>query len=692
MEFPGKQNEHNDALDEILRRYLLENDPETEEGESLMEMAGESVLSTPPLVMPSASKEAAMLDRLKENFPSGSGAPAVASSTGGWTLLKSSLVGAGALAVLTTLILLFTNPFAEKPNEYTIQLKTDALPELNTLARVKGNQPREENMVAIEEITSLQIGEGNPMLVQEGTERTNNSKGGRGSALTYGAPNPAMESMQEDKSVPAPLVSSPDLAVLPPIAHPAMVAPDPFPLRSLYAQTTTTSNYYQLESKEDHLIEAQKGTLLHIPKDAFVTMGGERVKGPVQLEIKEVYDKSEYIKSNLPTVSNGRQLISGGVLYVEASSQGRPLKLARNKDIYVEFAANSKVDTRDMQLWEGEFDGQGQMNWVPVGGLADKLVPLPLDEIYFDEFWCDCKGEKLWNRTLWEITDESFSNSWIATREFRQRLRMLRDVGYYEEGLTYYRDHIREPLWKVDQAVAGMLKVEASEGKGKETDADHFHRFAQDLLTYSESFQDHGVDLGRWDARRQLLYRRVSREESERLLRLYDLREKFVGEIESRLYLAENNGSKYVKGIRPGKYRTPGSESTKGFLLTHLGWTNLDKVADPMFAGGQGRKVKVRLTGEVPLDARKTPFEPVSTFLVYSDINSVIPGSLITGQYSTFKNVPHNMDGWVVAIGYQGAMPYIGISKLQGDRSNLIVEMRPTTLEGYLTQLQRLDT
>lgn len=693
MEFPGKHGEQNDSLDEILRRYLLENDPETAEGESILELAGERIMTNPPMSIPSDAAEAEMLKRLKDGFPQGPAHAVPAAPAGSPIALKIGFVGVGALAVLTTLILLITNPFADRNNIYSEQLKHEASPDLNTLADQVGVQPRVESALTLEDITSLQLEDGGSVMLVEEDLPDRNSEGGRVPTLTYGTPSRSPKQRPEDK-VPAPLTSSSKVTVVPPMAHPAMVeepAPDPFPLRALYTQTTTTSDYYQFDAHNDHLVEGKKGTVMHIPRDAFVTQAGERVRGKIQLEIKEVYQKSDYIKSNLPTISNGRQLISGGVLYLEASAEGRPLKLARDKDIYVEFAALEGVDTRDMQLWQGEYSAQGDMNWVPVGGEFDRMIPMPLDELYFDEFWCDCKGEKLWNRTLWEITDPEFADTWIASREFRHRLRVLRDIGYYEQGLLYYRDHVNEPLWKVDQAVAGLLVAEAREGRGKEDDASYFERFSQELLTFTEPFDDRGVDLGRWDARRQLLYRRVSREETERLLRLHHLRRRFVGDLEGRLYLAENNGSKYVKGIRPGKYRSPGTETVKGFLVKELGWVNLDKVADPVFAGNASRKVKVRLTGEVPLDARITPFEPVNTFLVYSDINSVIPGSLITGQYSTFKDVPPNMDGWVVALGYKGAVPYIGISRLSRESRNLVVEMRPTTIDDYLQQLKRLD-
>lgn len=688
MDQQGRHSEHQDALDDLLRRFMLENDPETEEGDSLLDLAGERMLSVAPVVVPSAEKGAEMMARLKEGFPPPPDPiPGPASGT---DFLKRGLIGFGALAVLTTALLLTIGIFANEPTTTNDDLKNYGSPDLSTLADAKGMQPREEGAGLTEEITSLHQGDGNPMMFPDNQDLIGSTeRGGLSVSATRKSTPPSDHLKTPKESGPYPLTSSPTPPHAIPV-HMEEAAPDPYPLRGLYAQTAPTSEFHQLDPKKDHLIQGSQGTVLHIPKDAFVGESGESVSGMVQVEIKEVYDKAEYVKGNLPTVSNGRQLVSGGVIYVDATAAGRRLKLDRDKEIYVEFADQRGVNTRDMELWHGEYNERGEMNWVPAGGKVDKMVPMPLDELYFDEFICDCKGEGLWNRFVWAITDPTYANSWIATREFRQRLRQLRDVGYYEQGLIHYSKNIQKPLWKVDKEVAGMLKRDAEKGIGKEEDAEPFNRFAQELRTEVEPYNDRGVDLDRWDARRQLLYRKVSREETERLMRIHKLQNEFVKEIEGRLVFRTVNGFRQVKSVRRGAYRKAGEVHLKGFLLKTMGWKNLDKVADPSFARRSTRKVKVRLVG-APLDASKEPYEPVNTFIVYKHLNSVVPGSRVTGQYSTFKKVPKNVDAWVVALGYKDLVPYVGIASLKGDRREVKVEMARTTIDGYLAQLDRLN-
>lgn len=683
----GKHSEHQDPLDDLLRRFMLDNDPETEEGESLLDLAGERVFSTPPTVTPSPAREAAMIARLKERFPqSPEPMPGPAAGSGS-SVLRWGLLSFGALAV-TTIFLLLSGVLSDPELVFNQDLKRIASPDLNTLADAKGMQPRGEAYVDADGISSLQTGELTPRPFQDGNSLgvQNKRDGQRSSGFRKIAP--PLESNLD----PYPIASSPT----PPHAMPANLeesaAPDPFPLRGLYAQTANPSEYFQLEADKDHLITGDKGTVLHIPKDAFVGESGESVSGLVQVEFKEIYNKADYVKGNLPTVSNGKQLVSGGVIFLDASAAGRRLKLAKGKEIYVEFANQRRVDNRDMTLYHGQRNESGEINWQPIGGELESMIPLPLDEMYYDEFLCDCKGEAEWNRTLWEITDPRYANTWIATREFRERVRVLRDIGYFQEGLSYYRDHTHESLWKVDQAVGKMVADEAKSGAGKESDAEYFYRYASERRAGVEPFDDHEVDLDRWDARRQLLYRHVSREETERLLRIDKLRRKFVKEIESRLVIGQDNGRRFVRHVRRGTYRKAGSSSVKGFLMSKMGWTNLDKEAGPGFAKGKKtRKVKVRITGNAPLDASKAPYEPVSTFLVYKNINSMIPGSRITGQYSTFKKVPKGMEGWVIAIGYRNQTPYIGITPLPKEGKEVQVTVERVTLDEYLSQLNSIN-
>lgn len=675
MESQGP-NSKRDALDELLRRYMLERDQS-----GLLDTIGESMLAGPPTVTPSEAREADMIRRLQQRFPD-TKRPAVRARR---RLLKPALIATGAVVVLSFLILLWMNPFAGDDNTKTLP---QGLLGTGTSSEVPDggvNSLRHE----IKENTSLLEGTGNPDPTSSGHNEEVSGDGDRERHSTPSswmpkAPSVNLSTNSDPHSV-SPTLFTPLTA---PISVPVQSEPlDPFPLRSLYAQTNTQSRFFLLEPNKDHLIRGRKGTLLHIPKEAFVdASSGEAVTEMVQVEVKEVFNRSEYLKTNLSTVSNGRQLVSGGVVFVDAVAAGRRLAVAKGKELYLEFASEPGLDYTDMQLYHGEVSNRGDMNWTPSGANMAKMVPLALDQLYFDEFYCDCQGEKLWNNLLWAISDKAFANTWIATREFRQRLHALADLNYYSQGLIAYRDNVDKDLWKVDQQVASVLRDLVPQGLAKETDVERFEAFARENLGQVEQFDDRGVNLSLADARRQLLYRRVSRDESERLIRLDRLRREYAAEIKDRLVIADNGMGTYVVKVKAGHRKGSPKRSIRAFHVRQLGWANLTKPVDLNYVSTKTSDLKVRLTGEVP-------YESTRTFLVYQNMLSLLPGALSTGQLFRFKDVPRGAEAKIIAIGFKDGFPYLGIESVprEGGEQITTVGMRRMNIDEYMLALAALD-
>ncbi|MEM0997702.1 MAG: hypothetical protein AAGN35_11500 [Bacteroidota bacterium] len=142
---------------------------------------------------------------------------------------------------------------------------------------------------------------------------------------------------------------------------------------------------------QPNVLIGEEGTEMLIPEDAFVKQDNRPVEGEVLVVFSEYFDQADLIAANLPTVSNGRLLESGGVIHLEALADGEPLKLAAGKSILVNFPGGA---ADGMQLFSGEYDAQGVMNWVPLsdqpqhlsattlGGKIAPNGPLPLFSDY----------------------------------------------------------------------------------------------------------------------------------------------------------------------------------------------------------------------------------------------------------------------------------------------------------------------
>jgi hypothetical protein len=249
-----------------------------------------------------------------------------------------------------------------------------------------------------------------------------------------------------------------------------------------------------------------------------------------------------------------------------------------------------------------------------------------------------------------------------------------------------YRDNVDKDLWKVDKLVANMVRELAAQGLAKDDDVRRFEDFAREGLTQVEPFDDHGVELTRADARRQLLFRKVSREETERLIRLDRLRREYADEISSRLVVADNGAGTYVVRVKPGQAKGSPKRGIRGFYVRQLGWLNLARPLGRELAALREKDVKVRLTGEVP-------YESTRTFLMYNNMLSIVPGSLTTGQLFRFKDIPRGADAKIVAIGFKDGFPYLGIESLPRESAEQIttIAMHRLQIDDYMSALAALD-
>lgn len=125
---------------------------------------------------------------------------------------------------------------------------------------------------------------------------------------------------------------------------------------SKLSQRAAPEQYFTIAPTEPKQIEGKKGTQVSIPEGAFVHQDGSPVKEAVTFKMREFYSKSDFLLAGLTTHSEGQILESGGMLYLEAYSEGKKLKLAEGKTLEV---ALPKRNTRPssaqgMELFYGD--------------------------------------------------------------------------------------------------------------------------------------------------------------------------------------------------------------------------------------------------------------------------------------------------------------------------------------------------
>ena len=134
---------------------------------------------------------------------------------------------------------------------------------------------------------------------------------------------------------------------------------------------------FTVPGKKISIITGSKGLKVTINPSALELEDGSPVEGKIDVRIIELTTGNDLFKSNAATVSNGRLLASGGSYFIGMENNGQKIKLKKGHKLPVDFPVITK---QEMELFYGERDSAGSMNWVKAG---DKLEQ-QFEEIQFN--------------------------------------------------------------------------------------------------------------------------------------------------------------------------------------------------------------------------------------------------------------------------------------------------------------------
>jgi mono/diheme cytochrome c family protein len=130
--------------------------------------------------------------------------------------------------------------------------------------------------------------------------------------------------------------------------------------QSVLTPNNLKSIFISLRADSAYNLKTPKGAILKIAKNSFSS------SGKIQLEIKEAYSLQDILLAGLTTESNGKPLKSSGMIYVNATADGKVIKLLQP----IKISIPAEVCDDKMQLFKGEIQSDSTINWVE---------PQPLD-------------------------------------------------------------------------------------------------------------------------------------------------------------------------------------------------------------------------------------------------------------------------------------------------------------------------
>lgn len=149
------------------------------------------------------------------------------------------------------------------------------------------------------------------------------------------------------------------------------------------------SQEFLLGADRDTVITGKEGMKVAIAKNCFVDMDGNAVNGKIKIELKEALTHKDIALANLVTKSNKQLLESGGMFYLNATANGKQLKVAKGKSISARVPAKRKL--KGMKLYQG-VQTEGGLNWVDPVALVQP-IPRPEQKKNKVVFLADFRGE-----------------------------------------------------------------------------------------------------------------------------------------------------------------------------------------------------------------------------------------------------------------------------------------------------------
>ncbi len=139
----------------------------------------------------------------------------------------------------------------------------------------------------------------------------------------------------------------------------APIDPAKTPLALAFAKISKENEqYFTQKPTEEMVINGKNGTLIQIDSGTLQFADGTKPTRAIKFTLREAYNYSSMIENALITASDDQQLETGGMVYIAAESDGKPLELVKGKTMNLQMPLLSALENnKGMELFYGETHG-----------------------------------------------------------------------------------------------------------------------------------------------------------------------------------------------------------------------------------------------------------------------------------------------------------------------------------------------
>jgi len=148
-------------------------------------------------------------------------------------------------------------------------------------------------------------------------------------------------------------------------------------MRDFYTRMQTPLQFFTIYPNRDTVLFGDKGTVVRIPARIFRGPDNKLVRSQITIQLGEYYSYHDMLLKGLTTTSNDQQLITGGMIRLEALADERVLTLGDTRGIDIMmpmdnydpgmqlFMGQQKIEAAD--TLQGSSDLLATVNWSPAG-------------------------------------------------------------------------------------------------------------------------------------------------------------------------------------------------------------------------------------------------------------------------------------------------------------------------------------
>lgn len=151
------------------------------------------------------------------------------------------------------------------------------------------------------------------------------------------------------------------------------------PPTSLSAEVTPDTLVLNITTARDTSVLSPHGVVLDIPHGCFLDDAGNVITDQVRVDLVEAFSAASIMKAGLSTMSGDTVLETGGMLYLQASRNGRPVKI--NPEIPLIAMVPVDPGQDGMKLYSGVKTADGTIDWRDPQPLKRTLVPVDITSL-----------------------------------------------------------------------------------------------------------------------------------------------------------------------------------------------------------------------------------------------------------------------------------------------------------------------